>query len=215
LFLRHYAYERSGAPRGSRIAAVKAVSLAWPDLSRVPALFAHFYGGKRNEPNNPAFDPALVNLDIPALVATVEAGNLRDAFRMLRLRGIGPKIRTFFLRDAVTTTQSESHLLSLEDYLYCQPVGIWVLKTVTALDLPVPASNSLRPWRELEFDDADGAVAVALTSAALDAHVSPVRVNQSIWYFCANAVADVPHLDALLRQRDPAALDRVLALLED
>lgn len=215
LFFRHSAYERSGAPRGFRIAAVKAIASAWPDLSQVPRLYAQYYGGKRNERNNPAFDPRLASLDIPTLVALVETGNLHDAFNALRLRGVGPKIRTFFLRDLVTVTGSESRLSMVEDFLYCQPIDVWVRETTKVLDLPPPSNAESRPWGAMGLNDEDGVAAVALIAAARLAEVSPLRVNQGVWYFCAHAVGDVARLRTLVRQRDPAVLSHELELVDE
>ena len=214
LFLSRYAYERNGAPRGFRIAAVKAVATAWPDVSRVPDEYRHYYGGKRFERGNPAFDPALVNLDIPSVIAAVEAGHLPDAFTALRLRGVGTKIRSLFLRDIVAVTQSEARLATLRDHLYCQPIDVWVEMSVRALELSTPADMDAQSWQALGLSHTHGVVAAALITAAREADVSPLRVNQGMWYFCAKAVADATRLDALVRTGDAADLSRELELVQ-
>lgn len=127
LFFFSWAFERAGAPGGYRIAAVKAVSRLERSQEKLPALFKKFYGGKPNVKANPVTDPAISNLDIPAIVQMVRDGALREAFERLALKGVGPKLRAFFLRDLVTLLKAEPKLSDdLEAYLWCQPIDVWV-----------------------------------------------------------------------------------------
>jgi hypothetical protein len=215
IFLSNWAYERSGAPRGYRIAAVKAISSTWPDLRALPAAYLRFYHGKRNEQLNPVGDPRLAQLDIPEVVAQVEQGELAAAFAGLTLRGVGPKIKAFFIRDIVTLTLSETRLDSLGNYLYCQPIDIWVRETVELLNLPAPVLPRPLSTADYGFISRDDLLAAArLTAASLQAAVSPLKVNQGIWYFCANGVADSGRLRELLSQGGASALADELALMD-
>src|SRR5260221_3463520 len=58
-FLSGWAYERSGATRNLRIAAVKAVHFAGQDLNRIGDVYRQILHGKPNARNNPALDSRL------------------------------------------------------------------------------------------------------------------------------------------------------------
>jgi hypothetical protein len=86
-----WAFERSGAPRAYRIAAVKAVSrLQRP--GELPGLFRGFCRGELNPKLNPVLDRRAGGLEIPRVVELVETGAMREAFAMLELRGLGHKL---------------------------------------------------------------------------------------------------------------------------
>src|SRR5258708_38842656 len=95
--------------------------------------------------------PNRAELDLPAIIAQAEEGNLAEAFHSIQLRGVGHKIASFFLRDVITLTQSESKVTGVEKYLYCQPIDIWVGYVVDTLDLPMPASSASLMVRKFPF----------------------------------------------------------------
>jgi hypothetical protein len=73
-----------------------------------------------------------------------------------------------------------------------------------------PRSRRLRKY-QLGGDDL--AAASNIIQLCRDAEVSPLRVNQGIWYFAANAVADEKRLRELIRAGDPNKLDEELELM--
>lgn len=216
-FLFSWAFERARAPRGYRIAAVKAMRLATRS-DRAPkdvaSLFSEIYSGKANRRINPAFDPALSALDVPSIIVALEDGHMERAFSMLTIRGLGHKLKAFFLRDIVSILQCEDRALrSSRDYLWCQPVDFWVRLTAEILPSsdrhdPIPSAGRYGLGRV----DLDAAWKVVCLSR--EAGVSPLAVNQGIWYFYSNAVADEGRLRALLSSDDPKRLDAELALME-
>ena len=214
LFLFVWAYERNGAPRAYRIAAVKAVSSLNGSVRHLADRFEKFRAKKLNPKANPALDPRIGAIDIPAVVRLVRTGALEEAFSKLAIRGVGHKLRAFFLRDLVTLLKSESNLdRNPQTYLWCQPIDVWV--RVAAEELchgivdPAP-----RGWGRFGLSRADRVAAWGLVQLALDARVSPLRVNQGIWYFSSNVVADEPRLRSLLRRGDPHQLAAELALMK-
>ena len=60
----------------------------------------------------------------------------------------------------------------------------------------------------------DLAAARGIVDLSIEAGVSPLRVNQGIWYFSANAVADMRRLGNLIRSGDPSMLTAELALMD-
>jgi hypothetical protein len=182
-----------------RIAALKALQMAESDLTQVRAFYETVYHGKPNMGCNPALDPRLAALDIPQVIREVEAGRLADAYDHLALRGIGPKIRTFFIRDLVALTGAEPDIADGRDLVYCQPVDIWVRVTVDALGVPAPSPTFCPGSAHRErLGSADADVAGRMNSGAAMAGVSPIRLNQGVWYFCSQAVADEQRLRDLL-----------------
>jgi hypothetical protein len=204
-FLFHWAHERAGVRRGYRIAAIKTVRSLWPDISGVARKYEHFYHDKRNEMNNPCADDRLADLSIPSVVDSVIRGDISSAYDQISVRGVDRKIKSFFLRDLVTLIDSEAKIKSDWDYAHCQPIDVWLRATLDSLGLvEPPLAWGLYGWRhEL----------LAVVNARL-AGVSPLCFNQGVWYFCANAVADLGRLKTLLQANDAAVLDNELALME-
>jgi hypothetical protein len=172
------------------------------------------YSGKANRRNNPVFDPALPALDIPSIIVALEDGHMERAFSMLTIRGLGHKLKAFFLRDIVSILQCEDRALRCpRDYLWCQPVDVWVRLTAENLPSsdrhdPIPSDGRYGLGRS------DLAAAWKLVCLSREVDVSPLAVNQGIWYFCSNAVADAERLRTLISSDDPKRLDAELALME-
>lgn len=201
LYFFMWAFERAGAPRAYKIAAVKAVS-SLKSCQTLRALFKEFCGGKRNEKANPALDPNIDRIDIPHIVQLVGRGELGEAVQNLKLRGVGPKLGAFFLRDVVTLLKAEAMLgTNHEAYVLCQPIDVWLRF----------AAKELCGSRHR---GADLAAARGIVQLSIEAGVSPLRVNQGIWYFSANAVADQKRLRALIRSGDDRKLQAELALMQ-
>ena len=167
-FLFGWAFKRAGAPRGYRIAAAKAVSSLSQVQGDLPRLFKTYYDGKVNAKLNPMLDPALAKLSVPAIVEMVRAGAIETAFESIDIRGIGPKIRAFFLRDLVTLLNAESKLeRNLWALILCQPIDFWVRSAAKELSgtrksLSVPAH-----LRKLGLNSGDSAVAVISPTPSL------------------------------------------------
>jgi len=223
LFFFAWAFERAGAPRSYRIAAVKSVSslkasqgnISQEEMKNLPNYFRKFCTGKVRESANPCFDPKIVELSIPSIVQLVDKGKLSEAFQKLQLKGIGHKIRAFFLRDIATLRKAEPKLGKDTDaYLWCQPIDVWVRFAVEELcetgTIPPVSKDSAR----YRLSRKDLAVARSIVKLSIAAGVSPLNVNQGIWYFSSNAVADQARLRDLIRCGDCSKLDDELALMK-
>jgi hypothetical protein len=209
-----WAFERAGAPRAYRIAAVKAVS-SLDRPGELPALFRHFCRGKLNPKLNPLLDRRAGTLEIPRVVRLVAAGDVGGAFAMLRLRGLGHKLRAFFLRDLVTVLKAEPQLHgSPEAYLWCQPIDVWVRMAAKAMCGPTHIGRAAVRPHEYQLSKPDLQVADSIVRLSLDARVSPLKVNQGLWYFCSNVVADQTRVRLLLSSGDPRVLEDEVALMK-
>lgn len=213
LFLFSWAFERAGAPRSYRIAAVKAIGSLDESQRDLRRIFGRFCHGKKNPRGNPMMDPRVNSLDIPRVTSLVQQGSLEDAFRLLRLKGVRHKLRSFFLRDLVTLLDAHAKVTGLEQNLWCQPVDVWVRMAASHVCRGRKLNHKLPDHRRYDLSSTDMSVACQIVSASLVAEVSPLRVNQGIWHFCANAVSDEIRLADLLRAGKPELLDRELELM--
>ena len=200
LFFFAWAFERSGAPRAYRIAAVKAVSSLKNSNEELSELFGKFCEGKIGvetesrfwkKGNIPVIDPKLVNFDVPVIVQRVKEGALREAFDKLELRGMRHKLKAFFLRDLVTLLEAEPKLNGDHDaYVWCQPIDVWIRLAASELCEGKAVVRVRGDCAKYQLGGDDLAAAINMIQLCRDAGVSPLRVNQGIWYFAANAVAD-------------------------
>lgn len=215
LFFFYWAFERYGAPRAYRVAAVKAVSSLNGSQAELGDLFRKFCAGKIWKGGLPILDPNIGDVDIREIVRLVEDGDLRQAFHKLALKGMGHKLRAFFLRDLVTLFKAEPKLgHDKEAYLLCQPIDVWVRYAFqelcaarTVAIIQVPAANY-----RLSRDDLAGASGIIELS--IEAGVSPLKVNQGIWYFSANAVADEARLRKLINSGEKEKFEEELLLMK-
>lgn len=99
------------------------------------------------------------------------------------IRGVGPKIASFFLRDCVAFHGLEPR----HDRALLQPVDTWVRRIGTMLAGSEMPDDELARW-------------IVVNSQMRG--VSPERVNMGMWYFGSQIARSVAHLEALLSQPD-------------
>jgi hypothetical protein len=179
LFLRQYAYQRLGASGDYSRAAAEAIRSS-PDLvpERVWAAFKGLVDGGVNPKVNPLAHSQpergprcllcilrdgggyrnLVTIAHDAL----EHGNVEEVHTEIRsIRGVGPKIASFFLRDVAIRYKIELD----EDRDLLQPVDRWVLRFAQMLDDRV-ARSDVGQWMVCNSS-------------------RPELVNAGMWYFGA------------------------------
>lgn len=223
LFFFTWAFERSGAPRSYRIAAVKAVSSLKSSRVGLRELFGKFCEGKNEKGRKsryfrgglPVIEPENDDFDVRNIVKLVKDGALDEAFHGLKLKGLGHKLKAFFLRDLISLLNAESKLRGdREAYLWCQPIDVWIRFAAEELC----EARTIRPIRgaagKYGLSGDDLVAASGIIELSLDADVSPLRVNQGIWYFSANAVADERRLRELIHSGESKNLEAELALME-
>ncbi len=218
MFLSSYAFARARAPKGYKIAAIKSVSFLESSASRKNTTlwkaFRNFYGGKPNIKMNPCYGRKISKLNFSSIARMISNGDFSNAFYQLQLRGIGHKIRSLFIRDiAYLKEVDRSRSIDIKQYLYAQPIDIWVRKTVDLLDsrttIPkVPFDNCYLLNRD------DFGRALKLTSMCIGSGTSPLRVNMGIWYFCSQVVADEKRLQSLLRANSVKLLEKEMGYMK-
>jgi len=199
MFFYYWAYERQGAPMGYKIAAIKAIeTVRNGDYSKE---FSKYYKGKPNKRNNPILDKRINSLNIVNIVDSIEKRKYKEAFEALALNGIGHKIRAFFIRDIVYLLNLEKiDKIEFTDYLFMNPIDVWVRLTVEYLKLEEPDNISLKP-STYHLESKDFKIALSLTNACMELNVSPLLTNMGIWYYASHFIADSQRLKFLIESK--------------
>lgn len=220
-----YMAARAGAPKGYVPAWIKAVSKRPRDGGSFRELFKEFCGGRANEKRNPMWEQEqLATINVPACVEHVKNGELSSAFAKLKVRGAGHKIKAMFLLDLAVFTDAEPQVNAeqsdwtlADHYLYCQPVDMWVgLVSDLFKDLDGELPQAL-PESASQYDLNDEpekmVKACRMINLALKAGVSPLKLNQGVWFFGAYVAADEQRLKTLLSAKRVDALKEELELM--
>jgi hypothetical protein len=180
LFLGQYAYERQGRARSYPHAAYFAVDQCQGlDPTQIwQAFLRELDGGKPNSQLNPLFHEVDGRCSCACCtfshsgdivdIAEFARSNLADGrvweafWRVNEVRGVGPKIASFFLRDAAVWFEIEpaSHRELL------QPIDVWVRRYVSRVARRSLTDTEVARW-------------LCQESAA------PEAVNQGLWYFAS------------------------------
>jgi len=207
MFLTYAFGGRSGAPKEYWVAALHAVDETWTgsaesDVIRIWQRFRQIVD-KANDSRNPlnsAIDqkiPAVLGLDFVDVLRRLELGQVREAFiGVRRVRGVGVKIASFFLRDVV-------HVLGLYDSAwdvgascYVQPVDLWVRETALALGLQRPVPDAVMN-RDLGVD---APYIWGLCWMCKQYGINPLRFNEGAWIYGSQVASTVKYLRRLLKE---------------
>ncbi len=199
---------RAGSPKSYWIAALHAVDRAWTEDKKAAASaiwqeFQRWIPKKTNAKRNPLCptgggkEPAVSVFDFVELYQMLRAGQASEAFKRLRqIRGVGPKIASFYLRDVV-----EFHNLYDPSWgnlilSFLQPVDIWVRATIRFLGI---AGSRPDPEVTAAFGgDATGIWNVCRTCKEFD--INPLRFNMGAWLFGSDVAGTVLYLEELLHK---------------
>jgi hypothetical protein len=119
-----------------------------------------------------------------------------------------------FLRDVVTLVRVERNFArDPEKYPWCQPIDVWVRTVAKELRNSKLIGPAPRSGRRFRLSRSDRKPAWGVVQLSFDAGVSPLKVNQGIWYFASNAVAETDRLRKLIHTGSPKRLDAELALI--
>lgn len=100
-----------------------------------------------------------------------QRGRVRTLFQELQgIRGIGPKISSFILRDFSVLYRLDEGL-SVDDYVVLQPIDVWVRRVGALLGLYE------------SVDESDETVRQLIVEHCLNEKLSPPRFNQGMWYY--------------------------------
>jgi len=114
----------------------------------------------------------------------LENGEVQKTYKVLkRIRGIGPKITSLFLRDVADWFKIND--LPPDQRFLLQPVDVWVRRTVEALN----------PMDKKRDED----IARWICEESRKFNANPEKVNQGIWYFCSQVVGSKQRLEEALK----------------
>jgi len=212
MFFYYWAFERQGAPMGYKIAAIKTLETV--KNGNYSTEFSTYYKGKPNKRNNPILDERIGNLNIAEIVCKIEQKKFEEAFNDLSLNGIGHKIRAFFIRDIVHLLKLEGkNKIKFDDYLFMNPIDVWVRLTVEYLNLNFPVNITLNP-NKYHIEKKDFNTALILTNTCMEFNLSPLLTNMGIWYYASHFIADSNRLKLLLESKSVEKLENEMKLMK-
>ena len=116
--------------------------------------------------------------------------NIQRPFNILtRIRGIGPKIASFYLRDLVYIMNID--LANIQNRTLLQPIDTWVKRTVEILTNDENMNNRQQ-------------IAEWVVSNCLENNINPERVNMGMWFFCSQIVKSEYKLRRILNNLNDA-----------
>lgn len=86
-----------------------------------------------------------------------------------KIKGVGPKTSSLYLRDTVSLFSLENFLENEQDYEAVMPVDTWIRKITKSLGL-------------VGQDDTDNQIVRTIIEKCKDGNISPLEINQGIWY---------------------------------
>lgn len=128
-FVNGYGYERSGATKELRIAAIKSINKFYSDKSNSISFYYNEYskGGNVNPLRNPCLDENLQDLNFTNIITSILNKDIENAFNLLMsLKGIGHKIASFFIRDILILHNIESNSLQDSQLYLSNPIDVWI-----------------------------------------------------------------------------------------
>lgn len=119
---------------------------------------------------------------------SLEDDEVRTAHQQLcRIRGVGPKIASFFLRDVAIDSGLANALIASNIKL--QPIDIWIRRIVSSLCNDIDGAS-------------DNDFAERVVDLAKDAGESPLLFNAGAWYFGARVARRISDVEKALERRD-------------
>ena len=206
LFAWGYAFEHNGAPPSYRREALRALEICENSLDTEEApqkiwkIFQSLLGNRpvnpKSNPLNPGKTPYFDVVTFCKTVAApdeknpylfslrkIEANNLWEAHvALMRIRGVGPKIASLFLRDI--TLRNNMTDIGLSDRHLLQPIDVWLERTTKLL---------------IGGDVSKNDAGRGLTSLADEAGCSAPHLNAGSWYFGSKVARTKQRLEVDLK----------------
>lgn len=153
---------------------------------------------KLNEKANPIMDKAILSFNPQNTVNLVKQEKIKDAFDSIKLKGLGHKIKSLFLRD-MSLLYSDKKSFSIEEFLYLFPIDVWIKEFLLVLNIekmekyPDEKSydNLSKKDRELGFD---------FINYCMKNHLDIRKLDAAIWFYCAKVIGSKERLKYLLKK---------------
>jgi len=207
-FISNYAYERQGAAAAYPVIAERAiekvfhkeiksvthahVQMAWGACKEIAT--DDFNNLQLNATHNPMHsqngilaimaEQGIHNIALH-IKGLIEKDKTREAHELIdSVRGIGPKIASFYLRDIVYLAKlTES---KIKDQFYLQPVDTW-LEQALSIIFGARAPTKLREQQEI------------IVNLCKEADCSPIAFNQGAWVLGSQIAGDYNTLQKLAK----------------
>lgn len=204
-FFDKWGLERSGSTKMIKIADIKFLSLYLDkfESEEFRKTFIERYKEiakteKLNEKVNPIMDEGIFSFNPQNTVKLVKQGKIKNAFDSIQLKGLGHKIKSFFLRD-MTLLYLDNTDFTIEELLYLFPIDVWIKEFLLILNTEKMKiypnekeyDNLSKEDRELGFDFINYCLRNNLDIRKLDA---------GIWFYCARVVGSKERLKYLLKK---------------
>lgn len=202
LFIAGYAFEHQGRSPSFSPAAIDAIEKAMGSTDFAVNVWEIFSNSVNRDSANPKRNPlfhSLCNsenekkciwcaLDSENILLDskrdLESGDIKNAWeRLQRIRGVGPKIASLFLRDVAVWYKIDENLKQSDGERWLlQPIDIWIRRIV-----------------ELRSPDMQGKRYEDVAKWIVENCEKPEHCNQGMWYFGARIVGSEFLLDRSLR----------------
>lgn len=204
-FFDKWGLERSGNTKMIKLADIKFLSLYLNEFENEQFRMSFIKKYKEiagteklNEKVNPLMDEAILSFNPQKTVEFVKEGKIKDAFNSIKLKGLGHKIKSFFLRD-MTLLYLDNTDFTIEELLYLFPIDVWIKEFLLILKIEKMEEypeekeygNLSKEYRELGFDFINYCIQNNLDIRKLDA---------GIWFYCARVVGSKERLQYLLQK---------------
>lgn len=201
-FFERWGLERSGSTKAFKITALKFIAKNFESLnssrlnhSAQEKDYIKLLGSdKANSKLNPFLDENLKSFDVLKVVNLLKEHRISEAYQEIKLQGIGPKIKKFFLRD-ISCLYCPKRKYSLEEQRLMFPIDIWLKEFIKGLNLVQGKDSS----NENKY-------VTAFLGICNENGIDFRTINASIWLYCANVAATKERLAELLKQNDAGVL---------
>jgi hypothetical protein len=127
----------------------------------------------------------------------LKAGQTKEAWaKLVKIRGIGPKVASLFLRDVAIRYENELRLPKDNDRWLLQPIDIWVRRIVMHLD------NNIN--KNARYEE--------LAKWIVSKSKRPEYCNQGMWYFGAKIAQTEFRLDNYLEDPQDTINKHIITL---
>ncbi len=217
-FFNNWGLERSGNTKMIKIADIKFLSRYLDEFEEDDFKKSFIKNYKKiamtkkvNKKVNPVMDKAILNFDPQKTVQLVKDNKIKDAFNSIQLKGIGHKIKSFFLRD-MTLFYSNNTNFTIEELLYLFPIDIWIKEFLQCLKIKDMENYP----KENQYDNlskADRELGFNFINYCRMNNLDVRKLDAGIWFYCARVVGSKERLKYLLNQDSVDALDEEYKLI--
>ena len=204
-FFDKWGLERAGSPKMLKIADIKFLSLYLDEFQDedFKKTFIEKYktiAGTENinEKVNPLMDEKILIFNPQETVQLIQNKKIKDAFDSIQLKGLGHKIKSFFLRD-MTLLYLDNTDFTIEELLYLFPIDVWIKEFISGLKIePMEEYPREKQYDNLKKEDRE--LGFDFIHYCINNNLDIRKLDAGIWFYCARVVGSKERLKYLLNQ---------------